>query len=372
MKKICFVTAARSEYGLLKWIMKDVKNSEEFDFSLIVTGSHLQEKFGHSIDEIINDGFIPDYVVESDIDNGTSLNVVNGMGKMMSGFSKAFDVVKPDYVVLLGDRYELLSIAGAALVMRIPIIHLSGGDVTLGAIDDKVRNAITMMATYHFPGNADSANNIARMLGSNENIWNIGEPGLDAFYREKLLSRDQLAQDLNIKSDLPWILMTYHPETMQSIEYNLQGVRNCVETLIECTNSIVVATYANADLGGKEINNYLEQVAEENGERIKVIPSLGQKRYLSFMREVSFVIGNSSSGIVEAPVLGIPVVNVGNRQLGRYMCPNIISTDISKDGIKRAVESVGKFDTENVQIDCQYWGNGNAAKRFTDVLKTIM
>lgn len=165
MKKICFVTAARSEYGLLKWLMKDVEASESFQLQIIVTGGHLSKEQGHTIDQIIEDGFNIDDIVDSQLDTSATARIAESMGRMALGFAKAFEVLKPDYVLVLGDRYELLPICNTAFVMCIPIIHLSGGDVTEGAIDDGVRNAVTMLAEYHFPGTQSSAKNIMRMRG---------------------------------------------------------------------------------------------------------------------------------------------------------------------------------------------------------------
>lgn len=183
-KKICFVTAARSEYGTLKWLMSDIKSCPEFEMQLIVTGGHLLMEQGHTIDQIIEDGFTPSYVVDVSLNLSSVVSIAEAMGQMGEGFAKAFDELNPDYVVVLGDRYELLSICNTAFVMGIPIIHLSGGDVTEGAIDDGIRNAITMLAEYHFPGTSESANNIIRMRGSSKNVWSVGEPGLDSFNRE--------------------------------------------------------------------------------------------------------------------------------------------------------------------------------------------
>ena len=173
MKKICFVTAARSEYGLLKWIMKDVSASDKFKFQLIVTGSHLSQEQGHTIDHIFDDGFVVDEIVDEAIDTSSLEMVADTMGRIAQGFAKALAKLTPDYIVVLGDRYELLPICNTAFVMRIPIIHLSGGDVTEGAIDDGIRNAVTMLADFHFPGTEESAQNIIRMRGSSDNVWNV-------------------------------------------------------------------------------------------------------------------------------------------------------------------------------------------------------
>src|SRR5574344_2348781 len=198
MKKICFVTAARSEYGLLKWIMKDIAADKDFQLQLIVTGGHLLQSQGHTIDTIISDGFNIDATVNANLDVSSTAKIAASMGRMAELFAPVFEKLTPDLLFVLGDRYELLPICNTAFVMRIPIAHISGGDVTEGAIDDGIRNAVTMLSTYHFPGTTDSARNIERMRNSNKNIWAVGEPGLDAFNRIKMMSRKELAENLNL------------------------------------------------------------------------------------------------------------------------------------------------------------------------------
>lgn len=372
MKKICFVTAARSEYGLLKWIMKDVFASGKFQFQLIVTGSHLLKEQGHTIDHILADGFVVDEIVDETIDTSSLEMVADTMGRIAQGFAKAFAKLKPDYIVVLGDRYELLPICNTAFVMRIPIIHLSGGDVTEGAIDDGIRNAVTMLADFHFPGTEESAQNIIRMRGSSDNVWNVGEPGLDSFYREKMLTRTELANNLGLNENSRWALMTYHPETKQSLEHNLKVVQDCISALLKETEIQTVVTYANADYGGQQINEYLEKVATLNPEKIKVIPSLGHARYLSFMHQVDFVLGNSSSGIVEAPFLNIPVINIGNRQKGRHLCANVTQCKPETQDIFNSVHKMATSPKNENTSDLNYWGDGHTSEKVLAVLEKIV
>lgn len=371
MKKICCVTAARSEYGLLKWLMKDIDNSDEFELQLIVTGGHLSYEQGHTVDQIIADGFMIDYMVDAELDTTTTARIAESMGRMAEGFAKAFDKLNPDYLLVLGDRYELLPICNTAFVMCIPIIHLSGGDVTEGAIDDGIRNAVTMLAQYHFPGTEESANNIIRMRGSDKNVWVVGEPGLDSFNREKLLSRNELADNLHIDINKRWALMTYHAETRQNIEYNICNVKNCVDVLIAQENLQTVITYANADFGGKQINEYIKEVAQKYPDKIKSIPSLGHLRYLSYMKQVDFVIGNSSSGIVEAPFMNIPTINIGNRQKGRHQCGNIIQCEANLEEIRQAICDVDNI-RNSAPDDLMYWGDGHTSERIVEVLKNVL
>ncbi len=366
MKKICFVTATRAEYGLLKWLMKEVDNAEDFELQVVVTGAHLLEEQGHTIDIIKNDGFIVDETVDAQLDTSSTETIAESMGRMAQMFSHVFAKLSPDYVVVLGDRYELLPIVNTAFVMCIPIIHLSGGDVTEGAIDDGIRNAVTMLSEYHFPGTKDSADNIVRMRGSDKNVWAVGEPGLDSFYREPLMDRAELADNLELDTNKKWILFTFHAETKESLEYNLNAVKNCLSLLQSLKDVQIVATYSNADFGGKYINEYLEKASEQNSKMIRVVPSLGNRRYLSYMKQVSFVIGNSSSGIVEAPTLGVPVVNIGDRQKGRHQCSSIIQCSADFENIKSAIYQANEM---NVDSKDYYWGDGHTAERIIEILK---
>ncbi len=365
MKKLCFITAARSEYGILRWIMQDVKDSAYFDMQLIVTGGHLLESQGHTVDQILEDGFKPDILIPVKERNGKVYSLSHECGELMSKISDALEKLRPDYVVVLGDRYELLPICSAAFIMNIPIIHISGGDVTKGAMDDAVRNAVTMLATYHFPGTLESATNIIRMRRSYENVYSVGEPGLDHFVRNKLMTRQELADDLKLDPDTKWILMTYHAQTDHDISIDLEIVSNTLDILHTLDGVSVVATYANLDPGGDKINRLLEE-----DKKIRTVPSLGSRRYLSFMKEASFVIGNSSSGIVEAPYLKIPVVNIGDRQKGRHMCDNIVQSDGSIKSLKDAIQKAINLDTSS--MDCSYYGDGHTSEKIVSILSKVL
>lgn len=370
MKKICFVTAARSEYGLLKWLMHDIDADPDYQLQLIVTGGHLLKEQGHTIDVIRKDGFYINKIVDAELDTSSTEKIAESMGRMAEGFASAFAELKPDLLIILGDRYELLPICGTAFIMRIPIAHLSGGDVTEGAIDDGVRNAVTMLADYHFPGTSDAAKNIERMRGCKNSIWVVGEPGLDAFNKIELLTRKQLADNLGIDLNKKWCLMTYHSETRETLEYNLSAVQNCIESLSKYNDLQIVMTYANADFGGDQINQTLESIAKKYPLQFKAVPSLGQLRYLSFMKQASLVVGNSSSGIVEAPYLGVPVVNIGERQKGRYQCKNIIQCNNSKESIAEAIEDA--FNKPIDSSDSMFWGNGETSSNILRILHKVI
>ena len=365
MKKICIVTAARSEYGILKWLIQDLSHSNNFEVQLLVTGGHLLNEQGCTINEIVSDGLEITSVIDCNLDVSTKGNIAKSMGRLAEKFAEAFEKLTPDYLLVLGDRYELLSICNTAFIMRIPIIHISGGDVTTGAIDNGVRNAITMLADYHFPGPRSSADKIIRMRNDSSNVWAVGELGLDAFNREKLLSRKEIAELFNLNEDMHWGLMTYHPETTQSLDYNLNAVKACLDEIKQLNNYQFIVTYANADFGGNLINKILEDSSSDN---LIVVPSLGHFRYLSFMKQVDFIIGNSSSGIIEAPLHKIPVINIGNRQNGRHLCDNIIQCTTSRADIHLSIQKAISLDPKDF-TDTFYWGKGDSSKKIIRILE---
>ena len=371
MTKICIVTATRAEYGCLRSLIDAVHHDHHFQLQLVVTGAHLLKEQGYTVERIQEDGYPIAALVDVAVDNTSELTIAHTMSRYAEGFADTFHKLMPDIVFVLGDRYELLPICSAAFMMKIPIAHLSGGDVTEGALDDAIRNAVTMLAEYHFPGTDDSAKNIIRMRGSDKNIFTVGEPTLDFYTTGTLLSRVELAEALHLDVDKRWVLMTYHPETMQSLDYNMEAVRNIITVLQSIPNIQIVITKANMDYGGKEINEYLETVAAQYPNTFTVVSSLGQLRYLSFMKQAEFVIGNSSSGIVETPFLSIPAVNVGDRQKGRHQCTNITQSSTELNGIRDAVTTALAAGNKACN-DTNYWGAGNTAERILKILHRIV
>ena len=362
MRKICIITATRAEYGYLRSLIDAVYHDSCFELQLVVTGAHLLKDQGYTIERIQEDGYPIAAVVDVAVDNASELTIAHTMSRYAEKFADAFHELRPDIVFVLGDRYELLPICSAAFMMKIPIAHLSGGDVTEGALDDAIRNAVTMLAEFHFPGTEDSAKNIVRMRGSDKNVFTVGEPTLDFYTTTTLLTRTELAEALHLDADKRWILMTYHPETMQSLDYNLEVVQNIIKVLQSIPDVQIVITKANMDYGGREINEYLESVGVQCSDIFIVVPSLGQQRYLSFMKQSALVIGNSSSGIVETPFLSVPTVNIGNRQKGRHQCANIMQSSTAFTDIQNAVSvalAVGKKEYS----DRNYWGEGRTAEK---------
>lgn len=357
--KVCVITAARSEYGLLRWIINEIRDNSNLLLQLIVTGSHLSPEHGLTYQYVEEDGFTNYRKIEFLLSTVSANGIAKSMGLCASSFADAFTDLQPDLVVVLGDRYELLPICNTAFVMGIPIAHISGGDITEGAIDNQIRNAVTMLSTLHFPGTEASKQNIIRMTGGNANVFCVGEPGLENFKRSQLFNRTEISKELQIAIDKKWILATLHPETKCSINKNLLMARKMMEALLGIENAEIVITQANADLGGSEMNAYFRECADDNS-NVHLYKSLGQQRFLSVMNEAWCVIGNSSSGIVEAPFLGIPVINIGNRQKGRYICHNV--TDIAQFENEQISEAIAKINNNSFTPD-YYYGDGNTSKR---------
>ena len=363
--KVCIVTAARSEYGLLKWVINGVHHDPELELQLVVTGAHLSEEHGLTYHFIEEDGYPITAKVDMHLSSADKKSIVRSMGKCSEGFADAFTELQPDVVIVLGDRYELLPIVSAALVMGIPVAHLSGGDVTEGAIDNEVRNAVSVMSAIHFPGVESSAKNLRRMLGAEAPIYTAGEPGLESFLRFDLMDRAELAESLQLDVNKKWCLVTLHPETKLGLDANIEMVKNLFEVMSHADDVQFVISKANADFGGKQINDFWDEAVKQDESKYRLFTSLGQRRYLSFMRQAAGVIGNSSSGIVEAPFLGIPVVNIGDRQKGRHLCKNVIQCNRDIVSIE---DAFSKMLTQPKMVDT-YYGDGHTSAFVIEKLK---
>ena len=368
MIKICIITAARSEYGLLKWVIDGVYNDPELELQLVVTGAHLSEEHGKTIRFIEEDGYPIAARVDMHLASDNRKDIVRSMGHCSIGMADVLADLEPDILVVLGDRYELIPIVSAAMVMGIPVAHISGGDVTEGAIDNEVRNAVSMMSAIHFPGVASSAENLRRLLDKDARIYTTGEPGLESFLRYDMMTREELAENIGLDTSKPWCLVTLHSETKLSLEENLEMVKNLFSVMQQTKDMQFVISKANADYGGMQINDFWDDALKQDTEKYHLFTSLGQRRYLSFMQQAAGVIGNSSSGIVEAPFLGIPVVNIGDRQKGRHLCKNVIQCDRSKGGIQDAIEKM----LQQPKIVDTYFGDGHTSARIIQHIKDYL
>jgi GDP/UDP-N,N'-diacetylbacillosamine 2-epimerase (hydrolysing) len=371
MRRIAIITGTRAEYGLLRWLIEDLKENLNVTLQLVVTGSHLSREHGYTYDLILNDGHVADYLVDISVEGDGGSDVARSMGKATAGFAECFDQLKPDLIVVLGDRFEILSAAQVALPMRIPVAHIHGGEVTEGAIDDSIRHAVTKLSHLHFASSEEYRNRILQLGEDPRCVWDTGSIGLDNFERLNLLSRQEVMEKYCGRShDGKLALLTYHPTTLYP-EHDLEILDNIFTALMEHKDFLVIATEANADAGGKKINRRLREISERS-DRFKVFSSLGQVGYLSVLKASNLVIGNSSSGILEAPSVKIPTINVGDRQTGRIKAVSVIDADGSLASLRSAIEF--SFSSEMQHLISRMlspFGSPGASSSISKILSTV-
>lgn len=366
-RKICVVTGTRAEYGLLYWLMKEIQTDEDLELQIIATGAHLSPEFGLTYKVIEADGFEIDEKVEMLLSSDTAVGITKSLGLATIGFADAYDRLKPDIVILLGDRYEMLAAAQAALIIGLPIAHIGGGDTTEGAFDEAIRHSITKMAHIHFVTNELSARRI-RQLGENpQYIFNVGSPGIDYIKRVKLLNRRDLEKELEFEFQDKNLLITFHPVTLDrgSSLHQFMELLKALDSL--GTDIGIIFTKANADPEGRSINQMIEKYVESHP-KAKAYTSLGQVKYFSVIAQVDAVVGNSSSGLYEVPSFGKPTVNIGDRQKGRLQAASIINCQSQASAIKQAIISAFDMDCSNVQNP---YGDGTSSIKMLSILKSI-
>ncbi len=366
MKKIAVVTGTRADYGLLYWLLKEIQQDPEMELQLVVTGAHLAPEYGLTYREIEKDGFVIREKVSMLVSGNTTNGTIKSMGLALIGLADALERLTPDLLVILGDRYEILAAAEAALIAKIPIAHIAGGDITEGAFDDSIRHAVTKMAHLHFVTNAQSWRRV-RQLGENPDfIYNVGSPGLDYIKKGSLLTREQLASELNIKFLKRNLLITFHPATLEW-EKAGQQFQILLDALTDLGPEVgLIFTKPNSDPGGRVLLEMVDQYGSEHGNAM-VYTSLG-RFYLSVMAQVDAVVGNSSSGLYEAPSLRKPTVNIGDRQKGRLGAGSVINCPVERKAIVRAIEEAFHKDCSGV---INPYGDGESAQRIHGILKQV-
>ena len=337
MKKICIVTATRAEYGLLKPIIKKIYRLGTIELKLVVTGMHLSPEFGLTYKEIEEDGYLIDQKIEMLLSSDTPTSIAKSIGVALMGFADYFSANRPDIVVILGDRYEMLAVATAAMIARIPIAHLYGGEKTEGAIDEAVRHAITKMSQLHFSATEEYRRRIIQLGEQPDRVYNVGALGVENVKKVSLLSKDELEHQIGFHFSNPTIIVTYHPVTLEWLTAREQftDILSVIDNHKEIS---VIFTKANADTDGRIINQMIDEYVRENSDRCAGYTSLGQRRYLSALKYVDAVIGNSSSGLVEVPSFHIPTVNIGDRQRGRVCAESVIHCRNDVREIERALQ----------------------------------
>ncbi|MFQ2482639.1 UDP-N-acetylglucosamine 2-epimerase [Aeromonas caviae] len=333
---IAVFTGTRAEYGLLYWLMKDIAADPDLELKLIVSGTHLSPEFGLTYQQIEQDGFKIDERIEILLSSDTSVGVVKSMGVALLGLADALARQQPDVLVILGDRFEALAAAQAAMLQRIPVAHLHGGEITEGAYDDAIRHAITKLSYLHFTAAEPYRQRVIQLGEAPERVFNVGAVGLDHIIKTQLLSMDELQSSLGFTLDSPFFVVTYHPVTLAD-EPARESFCALLAALDNYPDHQVILTYPNADDGGRAIIPLLEQYAAANRARVLAIPSLGYRRYLSSVKHSAAVIGNSSSGIIEVPSLGVPTINIGQRQQGRLAAKSVLNCDAKAEAITQCI-----------------------------------
>lgn len=366
-KKIAVVTATRAEYGLLKSIILKLNRSDFFSVELVVTGMHLSSEFGLTYKEIEEDQIKIDKKIEILLDSDTSVAMSKVMGLAMISFAEYFESSKPDALMVLGDRYEMLAICSAAMNAQIPIIHLYGGETTEGVVDEAIRHAITKMSYLHFTSTEKYRKRVIQMGEQPDRVFNVGALGVENVLNTELLSYKELENALGISLDRPYAIVTFHPVTLESDTAIIQ-VKELFLALDKYPEYIYICTKANADSGGRGVNKILEEFSKEK-DNVFVYESLGMKRYLSAVKYAKFVIGNSSSGIVEVPSFGIPTINIGDRQKGRIQAESVINCLPNVNNISRSIEvaTSSEFANKSQNVKNPY-GNGNTSDQIIEIM----
>ncbi|WP_103019497.1 UDP-N-acetylglucosamine 2-epimerase [Salinibacter altiplanensis] len=368
-RRICFVTGTRAEYGLMQWVLHEIQQDPDLELQIIATGMHLSPEFGLTYQAIEEDGFEIDEKVEMLLSSDTPVGVAKSMGLGTIGFAEAFDRLDPDVALIPCDRFEALSAAQAALVARIPIAHAYGGETTEGAFDEAIRHSITKMALYHYVTAEPHRERVIQLGEHPDRVKNYGAPQLDHLSRLDLLDRDEFERSIDFQLGEPTFLITYHPVTLEN-KSSEQGINELLQALDHFPDARLIFTNSNADTEGRIINRRIEEYAEALGSRANVYTSLGQRRYLSALHHVDLVLGNSSSGIIEAPAVPVPTVNVGARQKGRLRAESIIDCAEKSEEIIEAIEKAlsDDFQSQIEKVESPY-GDGKAATRIHCHLK---
>lgn len=371
MKKIGVVTATRAEYGLLRNIIKQIHKEEGLQLVLIVTGTHLEKSYGSTVSEIEKDGFPISYQIDIKSIGNEPLDIVNSMSIAQYEFGRIYRKENLDMLLVLGDRYELMPICSSAMIFQVPIAHISGGEITQGAIDDTVRHCITKMSYLHFPACETYEKRLIQLGEEPGRIYNFGDLGTENIFNTKYMSKEELSESLHMDLSKPYVIVTCHPVTLEhgNDEKQLSEVLRAID---EMDMYQYIFTKSNADLGGQMINKALENFCL-NHQNAFLFSSLGSLRYISGIKYCEFVLGNSSSGLYEVPALRKPTVNIGNRQKGRIMAKSVINCKADKDQIIKAMkQAVSKEFAEIISnMELPFQGE-NTAYRIVKQIKQAL
>ena len=372
MKRIGIMTGTRAEYGLLKSLMQEINKDNDLELYLIVSGMHLSPEFGMTYQEIEEDGFEINAKVEMLLSSDSPAGISKSIGLGVIGFADEFQRADLDMLILLGDRYEALSAAICALVMRIPIAHLHGGEVTEGAIDEGIRHSITKMSYLHFTSTEQYRNRVIQLGENPERVFYVGALGVENIKKINLMTKEELEKSIHFEIDENTVVVTYHPVTLENNTVEEQFL-NLLKVLDRNPKIRMIFTKANADTNGRIVNELIDKYAAQNSERACAFVSLGQKRYLSALKYCRIVIGNSSSGIIEAPSFGKPIINIGDRQKGRICADSVINCGYTQQEIQQAMETALTEEFENKASNCRNpYEKENTAANIISVIKDYL
>ena len=369
MKKVCVVTGARAEYGLLRWLMEDIQKSPKLDLQIVVTGMHLSPEFGLTYREIEKDEFHIDRKVEMLLSSDTPSAITKSIGLGMIGFADALAQLQPDVVILLGDRYELLAAATAAMVAQIAIAHIHGGETTEGAFDESIRHSITKMAWWHFVAATEYEQRVIQLGEAPQRVFNVGALGVDNIIKTKLLSKAEVTDKTGIHFRTRNLLATFHPVTLDlnSSHEQFQALLDALDGLNDVN---FIFTMPNSDTDGRVIKDMISDFVSNNRDRSIAFTSMGCLNYLSTLQYVDGVIGNSSSGLIEAPSLRIGTVNIGDRQKGRLKASSVIDCDPTKGSIEQAIVKLySESFQDHLPAVVNPYGKGGASGKILDALE---
>lgn len=369
-RRIAVVTGSRAEYGLLYWLMRAIDADPALELQLVVTGMHLAPEFGLTVEDIRRDGFAIADCVETQLSSDSRAGMAKSLGLGIVSMTDSLRRLAPHIVVVLGDRYEILAAAQAAALLGIPVGHISGGEVTEGAVDDWIRHSVTKAAWWHFVAAEPYRRRVIQLGEDPRRVFNVGDTGLDAINRLEALPRAVLASELGLDLAAPLFLATYHPATLGEMP-PAAAFAEMLSALDRFAQATVVLTKPNADAGGRELAAMAEAWADRNAGRARCVASLGQRRYLSLMRQADLVVGNSSSGIVEAPPMKVATVNIGTRQKGRLYARSILHCGESADEIAAAIDTaLSSAFRAAIQDTVSLYGDCNATDAIHRILAT--
>jgi len=368
-RKVCVFTGTRAEYGLLKPLIDEIKSDHDLQLQIVASCMHLSPEFGLTYREIEDDGFIIDEKIEILLSSDSPVGICKSIGLGAISYSESLSKLHPDIIIILGDRFEAISFAIASIVSKIPIAHIHGGEVTTGAFDDAFRHSITKMSHLHFTSTEEYRRRVIQLGEHPERVFNVGALSIDNINRLSFLSYDELEKDLGFKFKQRNLLITFHPVTLEENSSGKQ-FKNLLDVLDELENTQLIFTKANADTHGRIINKMIDNFVNKNQNKAIGFTSLGQLNYLSVMRAVDAVVGNSSSGIVEAPSFKIGSINIGDRQTGRIKAESIIDCKPQKDDILNAIKTLysDEFQQKVNKVKNPH-GEGNTAPKIKEIIK---